>query len=306
MKLLFLQIRSLGIAVKKILTHPLEHLFNILVISLLVCVIGAALVLDRTNTKWQQTNITYPQIMVYLNESATNKDVSKLEITINNFGKGMIKSYQYISKEQGLLELQQDQQLKNIANQVVNESENNLPNILVINTSNSNSKMLNQLKNRINNLEFVSSVELDEQYAMKLSNLINFVDNISNTMLIFFGVCLILVMYNLIRLQMFQSQDEITVSRLIGASDGFIMRPLMYYAVLQLLFGIIIAFGLINWFITYINGMLTNMWALFGKGFMLSPINYLQLAQILLILIIFTVFAVFIAVQSILKKYHPR
>ncbi|MFN8769354.1 MAG: cell division protein FtsX [Neisseriaceae bacterium] len=306
MKLLFLQTRSIVTAIKKILANPIEHLLNILVISLLVCAISGIVILDKTNDEWQKNNVSYPQIMVYLNESATNKDVSKLEITVNNFGHDIIKGYQYISREQGLQELQKDQQLKNITSQITDESENHLPNLLIINTRSSDTKILNRLKNRISNIDFVSSVELDEQYAMKLNNLIGFVNNISNILLIFFGVCIVLIIYNLIRLQMFQNQDEITVSRLIGASDSFIMRPLIYYATLQVVIGGLIAFGLINWFIIYIDKLFINMGALFGKGFILSPIGYIQSAQILIILIVFTIFAVFIAVKSILRKYHPR
>lgn len=306
MRLLYLQLRNISVAIKKILASPIAHLLNIIVLSLLVCVLGSILVIGKTNEQWQKNNITYPQLMVYLNENITSKEVSKLEASINSFSNNVIKGYQYISKEQGLQELQKDSQLKEIVTQISHESDNHLPNILLVNTNISNPKTLIQLKNKISNMSFVNSVELDEQYAIKLSNLVNFINNVSDVVLVFFGICLVVVIYNLIQLQMLQSRDEITVSRLIGASNTFIMQPLIYYAIIQILLGIGVSFLLINNFINYINKLLIDMGAMFGKGFLIAPLTSLQLGQILIALTVFTVFAVFLAVQRILAKDHPR
>ena len=306
MRLLSLQIRGICIALKKIITHPVEHILNIIVLSLLICVLSTILILDKTNFQWQKNNVSYPQIMVYLNESATNKEVAKLQITISNFGRNTIKAYRYISKEQGLLELQQDEQLKNITTTLTTEIENHLPNILMIDTNTSNTKILKQLKDKVSNLASVATVELDEQYATKLSNLINFINDTSNIILVFFSICLILVIYNLVRLQMFQSHDEIAISRLIGASDVFIMHPLIYYAIIQIIISFGIAYGLVNWFTIYINNLFTNMRYLFGRSFLLAQLNYTQIGEVLIALLLFTIFAVFIAVQAVLRKYHPR
>ena len=239
-------------------------------------------------------------------ESTTAKDVSKLENSINTTQNNIVKSYEYISKEQGLEELQQDEQIKEITNSITEESYNYLPNILIINTNTSNSKLLTKLTQKISNLNHVSLVELDEQYANKITNLIDFINNTSNLLLVFFGISLILVVYNLIRLQMLQNQAEITVTRLIGASDAFIMLPLIYYAVIQILISSTIAFCLINSFIAYINMLFMDMHTLFGKDFILPTLNASQIIQMLLTLIIFSIFAVFIAVQTVLKRYHPR
>lgn len=305
MRLLKLHIRSIILAMNRIIKHPFEHLLNIMVITLIATILGG-IITTHTNSQWQKNNITFPQIMVYINESATSRDVSKLEFSINNFSQHIIKNYKYISKEQGLQELQSDNQLKEVSSEVISLNNNPLPNILIINTTTSNIKVLNLLTSRISKLPFVTSVQMDEKYAMKINNLLNFIKDISTSLLIFFGLSLFLIIYNLIRLQMLQRTDEITVSRLIGASDSYIMRPLTYYAVVQIIIGTLIAFFLVNWFVNYLNILFINLNSLFGKAFILDKLSLNQLCQMLLTLIIFAVFAVFIAVKTIFHKNYTQ
>jgi len=224
MKLLHSHGRSIILAISRIISNPFEHLLNIMVITLLSSMLGGVLVINHTNNQWQTNNITYPQITVYLAESAS----------------------------------------------------------------------------------FVTSVQMDEKYALKVGNLINFIKKISNVLLVFFGLSLILTIYNLIRLQMLERQDEITVSRLIGASDGFIMRPLAYYAIIQMIIAAGASFVLINRFINYLNNLFSNLNNLFGNTFTLIPLSYTQLGEMLVTLIVFTIFAVFIAVQTVFRKNHSQ
>jgi cell division transport system permease protein len=306
MKLLHSHGRSIILAISRIISNPFEHLLNIMVITLLSSMLGGVLVINYTNNQWQTNNITYPQITVYLAESASNKDVSKIETTINNFSHNIIKNYQYISKDQGLAELKNDMQTKNITSDIVSDTENPLPNVIIINTNTVNVDVLNQLTRRVSNSPFVTSVQMDEKYALKVGNLINFIKKISNVLLVFFGLSLILTIYNLIRLQMLEGQDEITVSRLIGASDGFIMRPLAYYAIIQMIIAAGASFVLINRFINYLNNLFSNLNNLFGNTFTLIPLSYTQLGEMLVTLIVFTIFAVFIAVQTVFRKNHSQ
>ena len=116
----------------------------------------------------------------------------------------------------------------------------------------------------------------------------------------------VLVLYNMIRLQMLLCRDEINVSRLIGASDSFIMRPLAYYAILQVLIASGVAYLLVNLFINFINGLFRHLNYLFGNSFLLSNLDKMDLVQMLCILIIFTIFSVFLAVRWIFKNSYSQ
>ena len=244
--------------------------------------------------------------MIYLDEDATQVDVSKLEVSISRFNPKLIKNYQFVSKQQGLSELQNDKQLKDITSDVLESDENPLPDILIVNTNSAETGVLDQLKTRISNMPMVNNVELDSSYSNKISDLINFIKKIAAFLQIVFVIMFVLVLYNMIRLQMLLNRDEINVSRLIGASDIFIMRPLAYYAILQVTIASIVAYIFVNLFINYINGLFKNLNYLFGNTFWLSSLKHFELVQMIFILIIFTIFAVFIAVRWVFKNSYTQ
>ncbi len=306
MKLLSLHFRSLILAIIKIVKNPFEHFFNILVISLIIAVLCAVLITSKSSDRWQQNNLNYPQIMIYLKNNTTANDISTIENIINKFNPRLIKGFQFIGKEEGLHELQQDQKLKEITSKTIDAQNNPLPDVLIVNTSSVDTMELNQLYNKIVRLPNVDSVQMDINYANKVSDLISFIKKTATVLQGLFTIILLLVIYNMVRLQMLIRQDEITVSRLIGASDLFIMRPLAYYAGVQIILGSLIAFIFINWFIAYFNSMFMNLNSLFGYAFLLNQFSLIQFIQILVILLIFTTFSVFLAVKWVFKNYNKH
>lgn len=306
MKLLSLHYRSMIAAIIKVARNPFEHILNVLVISIIVAMLSSIFVITGSSENWEKSNIKFPQIMIFLANNAKPSDVSQLEATINKYNQKLIKSYEFISKQQGLEELKQDSQLKTIASDVAADTDNPLPDILIVNTSTTNAKLLSQLTSRISHMPYVDNVQMDSSYANKVSDLITFIKRIATFLQIIFSIVLVLVIYNMIRLQMLLRRDEILVSRLIGASDNFIMRPLAYYAILQVVLGSALAYVLVNLFINYMNSLFINLNSLFGNSFLLSNLNPLQLVEMLGILIIFTVFAVFLAVRWVFKYSYTK
>lgn len=306
MKLITMHYRSFTASIARILKAPMEHLLNIMMCSIIIAILSSIFVITKSSAIWEKNNIDFPQIMIYLNQNAKQSDVSKLEATINRFNQKLIKNYQFVSKQQGLTELQQDNQIKAIASDVLSENNNPLPDILIVNTSTANPKLLSQLTSRISHMPMVDNVQMDSSYANKINDLISFVKKIATFLQITFVIVFVLVVYNMIRLQMLLCRDEITVSRLIGASDSFIMRPLAYYAVLQVTIAAAIAYLLVNLFINFMNGLFNQLNYLFGHSFLLTNLNPIELIQMLVILIIFSVFAVFLAVRWVFKHSYTQ
>ena len=303
-KLFTTHTRSFIAASRKLIKSPTEHIINILTVSIIIAILSSIFVITKSSAVWEKNNVNFPQIMIYLNQDAKQEDISKLEAAINHFNQKIIKNYQFVSKEQGLSELKNDAQLRSITSDVLESNANPLPDILIVNTSTSNIKLLNQLTKRISNMPMVDNVQIDSSYANKIDDLINFVKKIATFLQIIFIIMFVLVLYNMIRLQMLLCKDEITVSRLIGASDSFIMRPLAYYAILQVTFACGVAYVLVNLFINFINGLFNQLNSLFGNTFLISNLSSIELVQMLCILIIFTIFAVFLAVRWVFKNSY--
>ncbi len=306
MKLVMMHYRSFITSLLRIIKKPMEHALNIVMVSIIVAILSSIFVITKSSVVWEKNNLDFPQIMIYLNDDAKQSDVSKLEATINRFNQKLIKNYQFVSKQQGLNELQQDSQLKAIASDALTESANPLPDILIVNTNTTNPKLLDQLTDKISHMAMVDNVQMDSSYANKINDLISFVKKIATFLQIVFVIVFVLVVYNMIRLQMLIRKDEITVSRLIGASDSFIMRPLAYYAILQVTIAAAIAYLLVNLFINFMNSLFSRLNYLFGHQFLLTNLSPAELCQMLIVLIIFSIFAVFLAVQWVFKHSYTQ
>ncbi len=299
-------LRSFQQAWLTMLKHPVEHLINILVLALIITICAAGLSLNNSLNIWQQQNIAYPQLTLYLDSNANQADVENIERSLNQQSKNIIRDYKFIGKQQALDELQQDQQIKSIASDVIESANNPLPDVLIVNTLTAESNVLNRLNIQLNQLPMVASVQMDLRYANKIQDLLGFAREISSAAQILFILVLSLVIYNMVRLQMMLKSDAIKVSRLIGASDGYIMRPLCHYAVWQ----VTLATGLATLgmhTMTYnLNLMFANFSHLFGKSFTFATLPFGEFAIMWLVLIIFTIFTVFLAVRWVFRNTYSQ
>lgn len=298
--------RSFKQAWSTILQNPIEHLINILVLALIITICAAGISLNNSLGIWQQQNIVYPKLTLYLDSNANQADVENIERNLNQQNKNIVKDYKFIGKQQALDELQQDQQMKSIASDVIESANNPLPDVIIINTLSAESNVLNRLNMQLNQLPMVASVQMDLQYANKVHDLLGFAWEISSAAQILFILVLSLVIYNMVRLQMMLKSDAIKVSRLIGASDGYIMRPLCHYAVWQ----VTLATGLSTLgmhLITHnLNLMFANFSNLFGKSITLATLPLAQFAMMWLVLVVFTIFTVFLAVRWVFRNTYSQ
>jgi cell division transport system permease protein len=81
------------------------------------------------------------------------------------------------------------------------------------------------------------------------------------------GAGLVAVTFNTIRLQILTQRAEIEVSKLIGATDGFIRRPFYYLGLLQGLAGGVVALGLIGLVLALLNREVRVLAESYGSNF---------------------------------------
>ncbi|MEN9945662.1 MAG: hypothetical protein RLZZ293_48 [Pseudomonadota bacterium] len=289
-----------------IIKQPLEHLINILILSLIVGICLASVTISNNLHNWQNKMINYPQLMVYLDNSANEADIDSLQHFLANLPRHVLKNYHFVSKAEGLASLQQDQQLKSIVSNFSDKQNNPLPDMFILNSATTESATLNKLSQQLNQIPMVDKVSVDLAYANKLNSLINFTSNLVIGCCMLCFALLSLVIYNMIRLQMLINHDQIMVSRLIGASDSFIMRPLFCYAIWQISLALIIASLALHGLISYTDGLLININDLFIKGLQITSLDLPSIGLCWLSFIIFTLFTVFMAVRWIFSNIHAR
>lgn len=289
-----------------ILTQPFEHLINVLVLALIITICAAGLSLNNSLEVWKQKNIVYPQMIVYMNSNANEADINNVQQTLVKIGKPTINDFKFISKQQALDEMHNDQRMKDVASDVIDPNNNPLPDVIIVNAGTVESTALTKLNMQLEQLPLVDDVQMDINYANKISDLLGFANKISLGMQGLFIVVLSLVVYNMIRLQMMLKSDAIQVSRLIGASDSFIMRPLIHYAIWQVTLATAIAGGGIYLFTQNLNAIFVHFSSLFGNGFQLQVLPIKEFMTMWGVLIVFTIFTVFLAVRWVFRNTYSK
>lgn len=194
---------------------------------------------------WQQQTIS-----LYLKNSISQPDLMQLKNQLQNNPE--ITSVDYVSPEQGLIEFSK---LAHMNNSLRELPDNPLPPVLVIHPTERGQSPdhIQPLFNSVKNLPNVEQAQLDMAWVKRLYYLLTIGQRFMITLVILFGLGVILIVGNTIRLTTHHYRQEMLVLRLIGASSAFIRRPLLYRGWLYGLLGgslAILFVSLILWWLS--------------------------------------------------------
>lgn len=122
-------------------------------------------------------------------------------------------------------------------------------------------------------LKGVESVQVDSAWIERLAALLQIVRLILLFLAVTLGVVVVAVVFNTIRLQVMTQREEIEVSRLVGATDGFICRPFYYTGALLGLFAGAIALIAVALALNPLNTAITEFARLYASEFKLTPLG---------------------------------
>jgi len=182
-----------------------------------------------------------PTISLYLQPHVSDEQVTALRQQLEQ--RSDIADVSYISPEQGLDEFQHHTELQ-AALRVL--PENPLPGIIVVTprmTLKSSAEIQNLLSS-LSQLPNIDTSQLDTVWISRLYQLLTLGERMSYGLMLLFGIGVVLIVGNTMRLATQSHRQEILVMKLVGATAAFIRRPLLYRGALYGLFG-----GLIAWFL---------------------------------------------------------
>lgn len=251
--------------IKTMLNAPITTILNIVVISLAVSMpLGLFMVLSNTKALIGNMPIE-PQLTVFMHTDVSKEEKTALSNWLNQYPD--VKTARFISKDEGLKELATHSGLTDILGGL---SENPLPDAFLVVLKEASPQKLMQLEALVQEENGVESVLIDKAWAERLEALFSVGDAILKMLLAVLGLGVILITGNSIRMQMLTRLKEIEVSKLIGASDAFIRRPFLYFAVLQGLMGSLLAVGLVYFAFSFVNPSILGLAKLYNIHFVLQ------------------------------------
>jgi cell division transport system permease protein len=203
-----------------------------------------------------------PQISVFLKNELKRVEAQALERPLR--ADRRVAKLRFIPREEALRELNTVQGLSEVTAAL---GQNPLPDTYVV-TAREGS--LEALVADLAKLPGVAHVQADSAWAQRLAALAA-VGRLGLWLLAcLLGLGLVAVTFNTIRLQILTQREEIEVSKLIGATEGFIRRPFYYLGALQGVAGGLIAIAIVGAALALLNREVRVLAESFGSAFRLS------------------------------------
>lgn len=199
------------------------------------------------------------QISVFLRPEAKRADAEALGKALR--ADRRIDRVRFVPREEALKELSSVQGLPEVIAALGN---NPLPDAFVV-TANETS--LDALAADLGKLPGVAHVQADMAWARRLAALADIGRLALWLLSALLGIGLVAVTFNTIRLQILTQREEIEVSKLIGATDGFIRRPFYYLGLLQGLAGGCVAIAIVAAGLALLNREVRVLAESYGSAF---------------------------------------
>lgn len=260
--------------------------FNVLVVAIALALPFAGLtVLENMRPVSAQLAVE-PEISVFLSMDTARARASALAPEIQRVLQATQTgaTIEFIPRESALSALKERSA---IADAVTTLGNNPLPDSYVLKLAGfanaQDARRVDDIAVQIKALPGVEYVQVDSAWVQRLSALLNVLRMALLFLAATLGVVVVAVVFNTIRLQVMTQREEIEVSRLVGATDGFICRPFYYSGALLGLAAGALALGMVALGMRPLNAAIAEFARLYASEFQLLPLGWLLTTALLLL-----------------------
>jgi cell division transport system permease protein len=269
-------VRAAGATLGKLGRSPLSTLFNVIVVAIALA-LPAGLYVALTNVQQAVRTLSpEPQLTVFVALDATKAEVSLIDTRLKEHPQ--VARLRYVPRERALEDMKRSSGMGGIVEAL---DRNPLPDAFVLDAADPAPEVMERLRTEIGAWPRVAHVQLDAEWAQRLDAVLK----VGRAALLLLGTVLafslVAITFNTIRLQMLTQREEIEVTTLIGATDGFIRRPFLYYGAVLGLLGGLAACGLVWTATTVLNGALIDLSYLYGARWEVAQLSWRDSASLL-------------------------
>lgn len=288
-------------ALRRIFSSRLGGFFNILVIGIALSMpTGMYLLLQNVQGLVTKLSGT-PQISLFLDLNARTDDVDKLRKQLAEHP--AIDRAEFVARADALEQLRQSTGLADVIGGL---EKNPLPDAFILYPKPGEAPTLEALRSELAKLPKVEQAQLDSAWAYKLEALLKFGRMAVLILASLLSLALVAITFNTIRLQILTQREEIEVSKLIGATNGFIRRPFLYFGAIQGLLGGIAAYLIIGISLLLLNHQIGALAQLYASEFKLHPLSPGDSLTLLLFSMYLGWLGAWLSVARHLSQIEPR
>lgn len=261
-------LQVLRFTMQRLLRTPVTSLLNILVIGIALSLpVGGYVLLKNLQGVSEQMAGT-PQISVFLAMGTTQDEIEHISQQLKEHG--AIDHIEFVPRDLALKQLQHSTGLADVVGGL---AQNPLPDAFIIYPIALDAQKLELLRDDLKSWPKFEHVQLDSAWAHKLEAILKFGRLAVLILAAMLSFALVAITFNTIRLQILTQRDEIEVSKLIGATNGFIRRPFLYFGLVQGLLGGAAAWLIIASSLLLLNYSLSSLTQLYASTFSLKHLT---------------------------------
>ena len=230
-----------ALALRRLAGAPVNSLLSLLAIGVALALPAGGQMLVANALHLAGTNSAVPQISLFMAGSADRRAATEIESRLGKYGG--VKQVQFLTREETLIRMKANPGLHDVIEAL---PANPFPDAFVVTATDDRPEAMEKLAAEFRQWPKVEHVQLDSAWVRRLDALLK----LGRTAIILLGALLgaglIAISFSIIRMQILTHRAEIEVSQLLGATDGFIRRPFLYYGVLLGLGGGVVAWLLVG------------------------------------------------------------
>ena len=236
--------RALLLAWRQLVATPFNTLLSMLGIGIALALPAAGYVLlDQAKALTQGSGgfMATPQLTVFLPVDAERRTTLAIEARLK--AEPAVAKTQLLAREDTLTRMKSG----GLADVIGALPKNPFPDAIVVTPADESPAALDQLAAMLRTVKEwreIEHVQVDADWARRLAAFIRLANSGVLLLAGLLGAGLLAIVFNTIRLQALARGNEVEVSRLLGATDGFIRRPFLWHGSVLGLGG-----GLLAWLI---------------------------------------------------------
>jgi cell division transport system permease protein len=220
--------QALAAALAKLAAQKSAALLNTLVIGIALALPAGGYALLGSVREVAQHSALDGQVSVFLRVEATRQDAEAFGARLKRDAR--VRDARFVPREQALKELQA---IEGLAEVIAALNRNPLPDAFVLRLRSSDPAVAEALAQELRGEQAVAHVQADSAWLRRLRALADTARLAVALLATLLAFGMVAVTFNTIRLQILTQREEIEISRLLGATDGFIRRPFFYLGALQ-------------------------------------------------------------------------
>ena len=218
-------------------------------------------------------------ISVFLKNDVPPATAASLATRIHEWPE--VSSVQLVTPEQALAEFSEHSGFADVLETL---DENPLPALLVVMPADNHTApdAASALRDRFSDLPETELAQLDLQWVQRLAAILEIARRGILVISSLLALAVLLMIGNTIRLEIQNRREEILVTKLIGATNGFVRRPFLYCGIWYGVLGAVIAWMLVEAGFLLLSEPVANLAGLYQSDFALETLPL----QLLLVLVI--------------------